>query len=248
METDVQVTGRTRIGVLETGRNRPELEQRFGTFADSFRVFLDPHEQKAEFQAFMACDGELPDNPGSCDSYIITGSAASVYEELPWIAPLESFVRDAARTVPVVGICFGHQLIAQAFGGKVEKAQAGWGVGAHFYDVAEQPSWMSPPAGRFGLIVSHQDQVVVPPDDAQILASSAFCPFAMMQIGPNIMSMQPHPEAPRDYAEAIYRRREDILGSDTVADAVASMHQETHEDDARTWMMNFLCRGRVPNT
>ncbi len=242
MVADLQIKGRTKIGVLETGRNRPELEQRFGTFTDSFRVFLDPHEEQVEFQAFMACDGELPDTAASCDSYIITGSAASVYEDLPWIAPLERFVRDAAQTVPVVGICFGHQLIAQAYGGKVQKAEAGWGVGAHYYDVTDQPGWMSPAADRFGLIVSHQDQVVVPPTDAKILASSTFCPFAMMQIGPNVMSMQPHPEAPRNYAEAIYRRREDILGSDTVADAVESMKQETHEPEARAWIMRFLCR------
>ena len=92
----------------------------------------------------------------------MTGSAAGVYDDLPWIAPLKSFLRDVDGRAKLVGLCFGHQILAAAFGGTVEKSAKGWGIGLHTYDLFERADWMDD-ATRISVPAIHQDQVIVPP-------------------------------------------------------------------------------------
>ena len=231
---------RLRIAVLEAGRNRPALEDRFGTFADSFDRYLDPEGNTFSFHDYAAYDCVLPDAPDAYDGFIVTGSAANAFDDDAWITELGKFVRQAAEARPVVGICFGHQLIARAFGGTVERATEGWGIGVHTYDVVETREWMDPSLSRLRLVVSHQDQVVEAPEEATVLASSAFCPIAAMQIGENVMTMQAHPEAPPDYASAVYELRRDIIGHDHVNAANASLNGEIDAEAVERWISRFL--------
>src|SRR5690606_17222156 len=134
-----------------------------------------------ETETFDIQAGERPD-PGAFDAAIITGSAAGVYEDDPWIGDLLDWVRAARGRTKLVGVCFGHQAMAQALGGRVEKVERGWGVGLHRYDVVSSEPWMKPPAATVALPASHQDQVV-DPGQARVILRSDFTPFAGLAWG-----------------------------------------------------------------
>ena len=180
------------IGILEGGAVAEEYQHHLLTFTDAFRQFLALDERDSVLHPYACYAGAFPDGPEAHDGWLITGSAASVYDGDAWIADLEAFVRAAAETRPVVGICFGHQLVAQAFGGSVNKAH-GWGVGVHDHEVRVQADWMRPTLDSISLLASHQDQVQSPPPGAEVLGGSDFCPIGLMTIGDNVMTIPKPP-------------------------------------------------------
>ena len=150
------------------------------------------------------------------EAILITGSAAGVYDTLDWIAPLEGFVRTAHdNKVPMVGVCFGHQLIAQALGGTVRKSEKGWGIGRHVYDVAPGNGLIE--GTRIALACSHQDQVITPPVGAKTILSSDFTPHAgLLYAGDTTLSVQPHPEFSVGFALACCKVVRKGLAPDSV--------------------------------
>jgi GMP synthase-like glutamine amidotransferase len=168
------------IGILRTGAPPGDLA-RFGTYDDMFARLLGPG---FDIRAYDVQAGELPSSPGAHPAFLVTGSPAGVYEPLPWIAPLLAFLREAKGEAKLVGICFGHQAMAEALGGRVEKSERGWAVGLQDYEIVERPAWMGDDApGRIAVPVSHQDRVTIAPPGAQVLAHSAFSPFGMLAWG-----------------------------------------------------------------
>lgn len=194
--------------------------------------------------------GDLPPELDACDAWLITGSRNSVNDAEPWIRQLEAFVRalHAARR-PLVGVCFGHQLVARALGGVVERAAVGWGVGTHRYEVIAPAPWMEPARQNLALRASHQDQVVRLPGEARLYLRSDFCPLAGFTVGTHVLTIQPHPEFPAPYTRALLDRRRPVLGEACWARAVASLEEPV---DARTvgrWFLRFLraaCDDRSP--
>lgn len=232
-----------RIGILETGHNSDDLAARFGQFSDAFGRWLTAHTQEFPFvlDVFRVEDGELPAHPGVCDGYIITGSAAGVYEDHAWLEPARCFIRDAmAAERKLVGVCFGHQLIADALGGRVVKSHKGWGLGRHTYRVHATAPWMDPSLEALSLLACHQDQVVALPPGARVLASSEFCEFAMLAIGEHVITVQAHPEFTPDYAGSLYASRRERFGPEVTERSLATLGDPTHAQDFARWVLRFF--------
>lgn len=226
----------TRIAILETGAPPPPLAPAYGDYPAMFRALLG---EAFETETFDVQAGALPD-PDRFDGAIITGSAAGVYEDHPWIAPLMDWIRGAKGRLRLVGVCFGHQAMAQALGGQVEKSHRGWGVGLHRYEVAAGEPWMQPPASRIAIPVSHQDQVIAPPPGARVLLSSAFTPYAGLAWGEDAVSFQCHPEFSPAYAAALVEGRAGRIPPAVAAEALASLGEPDDRGVLGGWIRRFL--------
>lgn len=228
-----------KVGILKTGRPpRPAIPQ-FGTYPDMFMRLLGPDAY--DWRVYAADEGELPSAPEDCAAYIVTGSAAGVYESDPWIGELLDWLRAAKGRTKLVGICFGHQAMAQAFGGQVIKSPKGWAIGQQDYRVVRAEPWMDdPPAIR--LPGSHQDQVVELPPNAEVIAASAFTPLgALAWRDQPAISMQLHPEFEPAYARALIEARRGKVYTDEQADRGIASY-EGPDDRARVglWINRFL--------
>jgi len=183
------------IGILQTGKNHEELAQQYGTYAEMLEALIDSNEKLFEFKAFEILDEDFPKNQLECDGWIITGSKHGVYEDLAWIKRLSQLINDIYDAgKPLLGVCFGHQIIAQALGGDVEKSQKGWGLGLHTYRIDNKPTYMTNLAEQITLNICHQDQVVRPPQAAIVYAQSDFCECAGFYIKDKVLTIQAHPE------------------------------------------------------
>jgi len=171
--------------------------------------------QGFRFETYPVVDGDFPDGPDSCDGWLITGSKHGAYENLPWIAPLETLIRDAYKLGrPMVGICFGHQLIAQALGGTVEKFDGGWAVGRQTYD------W---DGTDVDLNAWHQDQVTQLPPDAKTIASNAHCQHAALVYGDRAFTVQAHPEFNADFVQGLIDARAGTVPPDLIETAKSNL-------------------------
>ena len=230
-----------RIGILETGRPPAGLEQH-GSYGLMFERLLGP---AFDTVVYPVIDDVFPEAVDEVDGWLITGSRFGVYDDAPWISRLEAFLRQVvAARVPLVGICFGHQILASALGARVEKAAAGWGAGPHSYDVLEQPAWLEGATERFTLNAMHQDQVSSLPPGARLIASSDFCPFAALAYDDHAISFQAHPEFDNAYERALVALRRGAIIPEDVADpALAAIGDEAEAPDAANaalWIRRFF--------
>jgi GMP synthase-like glutamine amidotransferase len=224
-----------KVAILESGAPPAALIPRFGDYPAMMRNLLGPGFETARYGVAV---GELPESPTDHDAYLITGSPAGVYEDLPWIPPLKDFLRSVKGQAKLVGICFGHQVMAEAFGGRVEKSDRGWGIGLQSYDVTERAPWMDD-VPSFAVPVSHQDQIVAPPPRSRVLGRNPFSPYGLIAYDDQpAISFQGHPEFEPEFAKALVEIRRDHLPSAEAA--IASL--DAPDDRARVgeWIRRFL--------
>lgn len=219
------------IGILQTGRAPDVLRPEHGDYPDAFARLLKG--QGFTFCTYAVLDGELPDDPHECDGWLITGSRFGAYEDHEWIPRLEGFIRRSfAEDVPLVGICFGHQIVAQAMGGKVVKYPGGWAVGRTEYDWGGQ---------TLALNAWHQDQVVERPEGADLLAANAFCENAALRYGDRILTIQAHPEFTPAFTDALIEARGRGKVPDTLLDnAKAHLDEPLDADIVAKRIAGFL--------
>jgi len=218
------------LGILQTGHVPDEVKARDGDYTALYGAMFP--EGSVETRTFSVVDGDFPDGPESADAWLVTGSKHGAYEDHPWIPPLEDLIRairDSGK--PMIGICFGHQIIAQALGGKVEKFDGGWSVGRRDYTVG---------GCTLSLNAWHQDQVVALPEGATVLGSNGFTKNAFLAHGPNILTMQPHPEFESSVIEELIAHRSDMVPADLVQAARSSLGQPNDNALIHAWLLRVL--------
>ena len=230
-----------KLGILRTDAVRPELKPEFGEYPDMFIALLQHSDPNLEYAVYDVELGEYPVDIDEVDAYLITGSKSSVYEDKPWIIELMEFVRELNRRhKKLLGFCFGHQLVAQALGGKTERSAKGWGVGLHTHRFTTVPSWHDQGDVDLNILVSHQDQVVAVPDSARVLAGSEFCENAVCQIGDHILTFQGHPEFVPQYSRELLSIRRERIGEAAYAAGVSSLSGIAQGQRVGSWVLNFL--------
>ncbi|MCF6326797.1 MAG: type 1 glutamine amidotransferase [Devosiaceae bacterium] len=222
-----------KLTILLAGENPKDLREDFGPYADKFKRMFLGADPSFSFDQIEVHAGEKIPEPKELEAVIVTGSAAGVYDDLEWMEHLQSFIRKAHdANLPMLGICFGHQIIADALGGQVIKSLKGWGVGRHVYQMQTVPDFF--PAGTKSIAVaaSHKDQVVTLPSDAKIFLSSKFTPNAgLLYANGTTMSMQPHPEFEIEYSAAIFELRRGNPLSDLEVDAAVKTLENPIDND-----------------
>ena len=205
-----------KVAILKCDEVLEELQQQFGDYSGMVQHMFDVIDETFEIEVFDVRQDMYPEDIDAYDFYITTGSKAGVYEDLPWIQEFIEFIRLLDRQKKkLIGICFGHQAIAKAFGSTVEKTDKGWGIGVSVNRIIARPDWMrndlQENKSELCIIVSHQDQVITLPKEALVIAESDFCPYFIVQWNSHILSIQGHPEFSRDYSRAMMERRKAII-------------------------------------
>lgn len=231
-----------RITIIETGKVPQKYREGHGSFPDMFERMVRAEDPSAEVEIVSIPNGDTLPDPDKVEAILITGAAAGVYDGLDWIAPLEDFVRTAyANKTPMVGICFGHQLIAQALGGTVRKSDKGWGIGRHVYRVLPENGVVD--SEEVAIACSHQDQVIEAPRDAQTILSSDFTPHAgLLYANGTTLSVQPHPEFDVEFAQICCELREGKAPEAVVATARASLAEPLDSAKLGGAIARFLAR------
>ena len=241
-----------KIGILATGITPEELIHEHGSYAEMFMQLFRQSGHSFEYQVYDVREGRFPSDATDCDGWIITGSKFNVYQNLPWMQQLKELIlqiHDEHR--PLVGICFGHQIIAEAFGGRVDKYPGGWGVGLHSYEVRPAFDFLKGAPTSFCISAMHQDQVLELPDNAEVFASSDFCTYAGLVYDDRIMTLQAHPEFDLSYESQLIELRKGTVIPDEAADlGLATVNEKDAQIDSvmvAHWMADFLTK-RAPQT
>lgn len=232
-----------KIGILNACTPQEEIEFESDEFAN-FVDFFNLTKHDFEFVHYRVTEGELP-AMGACDAYLITGSPKGAYDQDAWIAQLGEFVRATYRQqTKIIGVCFGHQLVAAALGGNAEKSEKGWGLGLQPLQFSQQRVWMTPPLSAGAFHFCHQDQVTKLPAAAELLAGQEFCPNGMFVIDDHVLGLQAHPEMTRAVvASAIEWVRRDMpdVPVATLEQAVESLKNGSADNSIMAqWFVNFF--------
>lgn len=233
-----QVPRKIRLGILKAG-GLPHALSAYGTYPEMFYKLLG--EDRYDYIEFDTERGELPSCVSHCSAYLITGSVSDAYGTTPWISELKRFLNEAKGEVALVGICFGHQVMAEAFGGKVARSPNGWGIGNHNYDIVGAPPWAGDQT-KITLPASHRDQIVALPPACEVVARSAFSPFGCIAYKDlPAISLQLHPEFEIDFATALIKNMRDLgLEDEEIALAISSLQQPNDRTLVADWINQFL--------
>jgi GMP synthase-like glutamine amidotransferase len=230
-----------KVAILQCDEVMPKLQPLFGQYKDMIRTMFEAFVGPFEFDCFDCQKERYPVNLHSYDFYITTGSKASVYEDKPWIKKLIKFVQLLSREKKkLIGICFGHQIIAVALNGEVEKSDKGWGVGVGLNSIAASPGWMSEKSGFVNILSSHQDQITILPEKALIIAGGDFCPYFIIQWNDYFLSIQGHPEWSREYSRALINERRAIITPGRIEPALASLTTRPDNQLFVRWIIDFV--------
>ena len=234
-----------KIGLFICDHVSPEYQTRFGDynmmFANLFPELGACPTEPGGWKLYDVCNNQFPENLNECDCYMATGSSHSAYDDLDWIVRLKKVIQDIyEQDKYFIGFCFGHQLMGEALGGKVEKSKKGWCVGVHEFKVYHEQSWMQPFKNQYNMLMMCQDQVVKLPENAIVLAGNEMCPVGMFQIGNKMLGIQGHPEFSKSYDQLLMEKRRHSMGEEVVQKGIKSLEKNLDTDLIQNWIYRFL--------
>jgi GMP synthase-like glutamine amidotransferase len=226
-----------RVGLLLADHVRPGYQVIGGDYPDYFATLLP----QAELVVYDLAQAQFPDRAGECQGWIISGSRHSVYEQVPWVERLADLVRGLeAESAPLVGVCFGAQMIAYAMGGEVAAAPGGWTVGTHRVEVLSSEPFMAPSVASFRILYSNRDQILSLPARARLLGRAEAVPVSMLAVGDHVVGFQGHPEFTLAYASVLMEARRGTLIPDEVVGAGLAALEPPDTGLLAAWIANFL--------
>lgn len=230
-----------RIALLQCDSVSQEFIHIAGDYPGMFMKLFGKIGPGVKIEVFDMRECNYPPLNGEYGGYLSTGSRQSVYDDVPWIKNYMGFIRELYQTgKKFVGICFGHQVIAHALGGKVEEAEAGWGIGLKNIRIEEKMPWMEPPLDEVNLLVTHKDQVTELPPGSRVLGRSDYCPNSIFLTGERFLGIQPHPEFEVPYAKELILSRTLRIGEEKVNQAMETINRPANNLDVARWTLNFL--------
>ncbi|HTJ56787.1 MAG TPA: gamma-glutamyl-gamma-aminobutyrate hydrolase family protein [Devosiaceae bacterium] len=234
-----------KLTIIQSGEVPEPLRPEFGAYAPMFQKMFARVGAHFDYEVVPISDGAPFPDPASLEAILLPGSPAGVYDDFGWIAPLRAFIRGAyAAKTPMVGICFGHQIMADALGGDVRKSEKGWGLGRHNYAVRSARAFGPEVATALSVACSHQDQVISAPAEAEVILGSEFTPNAGLSYRNGAaLSFQPHPEFEDPYAMALAELRRGKAPDHVVDAAVASLDARSDSPVLAQHIAAFLTRG-----
>ncbi len=230
-----------KVAILQCDNVLEKFQHRFGNYPKMVERMFSEIDIPLSFDNYDCQQGKLPTNIDEYDFFITTGSKASVYDDLEWVQQLISFIQLLDKhQKKLIGICFGHQLIAMARHQTVEKSIKGWGIGIAANQIISHPAWMNDKATGINILVSHQDQISELPDDALVIAESDFCPFFIVQWGEHFLSIQGHPEWSTEYSRTLINDRRHLIEADTIEEGLNSLTITPDNAQFVSWIISFV--------
>ena len=231
-----------KLGILNAKSPEPSVVNWDGTLVDLYIHFFESVNAPFTYVGYQVAQGQFPASPDECDAYIITGSLRGVYDTDDWIAVLSQFIRDSYKAgTKLVGICFGHQILAHALGGRAEKSEKGRNFGLKSFDVTQPKVWMSGKPDHCSLYFAHQDQVVKLPPEAELLGGNTFCPIALYEIDNRVLGIQGHPEFSVGIMQDILLMAEKALEPQMYEASARSLDNGAPDNQlVAQWIVNFI--------
>jgi len=233
------VTNNTQptLGILECGQFSDEMTSVHGTYTNLYAALLG--EASFNYRSFAVHTGDLPSSIDDADAWLISGSRHAAYEEHPWIPPLEEHLRNAyAAKQPIIGICFGHQILAKALGGTVEKFSGGWQMGQYQYELSGPYAGVSDKETQ--LLAFHQDQITQLPPEGKVVGQTEHCQYAAVQYQNHALSLQPHPEFTDALVENLLQERGHLFPAHNVSSARESLGGTLENESTGTAIRQFI--------
>ena len=230
-----------KIGLLRCDGALEELLPIADDYPDAFKRIFSAYAPDISLRIYDVQHGDYPRSLDECDGYISTGARYSVYEKEEWIIDFLDFIKALCKDkIKFVGICFGHQAIAEALDGKCAASETSWGVGVKQVKIVKRKKWMQPELDCYNLLVSHMDQVMQLPSDSEVLGTNQHCPNSMIAVGNHFLGLQAHPEFTPDYLKGLMFSRVDRIGQETVDKAIKTLETPLHTDIITRWIRNFF--------
>jgi len=228
------------ICILHIGFDNDNLNKRHKTSPERFINLLKPSLPEAKWTTIHCLEDDLPNDADGFDVYLITGGRYSVFEDFDWQHKLFDFIRQIySNNIPLLGICYGHQAIAYALGGHVERFDNGWGAGVTSVNIIDQPAWLLPMAEKIYLLAMHQDQVTTIPTEATRFLDSHFCHNSGFYIEDRVLAIQQHPEFTSELCRDLIVRRKERIGKQ-YKPALQSLDIQHQGEYVGQWIANFI--------
>ena len=232
-----------KLGILNADQVKPEFVKEFGEYPDMFAEIFRAIDPDVSLITYELVNGEYPADVDEVDGYVITGSKLSVYDDVPWVHELKSFVKQLhEKKKKLIGICFGHQMVAEALGGKVQQADVGWCVGVHSNQLSKDAESYGLEGEVMLLRSNHKDQVTELPEGAIVLAGTDSCPISSIGIADHILTFQGHPEFSEGYARVLLNMRRKIFGEELFHTAIDSLGIEPDNHQIAGCILDFVSR------